>query len=558
MTEKTPDLQTILDNFSEGFCRWTPTLRIVKVNAAFLRLLGLPAAFRDAAPKDAPPPVFRELAEAVMYGLGQRERMSNREIRLKLGSSGVSWLNVNGGRLADEQGNLCYEAWISDISRLKLKEAELSHRMYYDEVTGLANRDFFADSLMQAIRRCGEQPDVRYAVLCLDLRNFKNINRHYGRDFGNVLLRYTATTLISCCREADTIARTANDEFCVLLHGPETGAQLIKIIKRIRARLDQPFNAWGQDIYAVKADIGVIFPLNDYNRAESALRDLDIAVTKAKGMRDTTGCKFFSKKMLKETRKRFSLSIILQEMHDLKEFFLVYQPIVRPTDGALHGFEALARWRRNGEDIAPDTFIPIAEETGFIRRLGAYILEEACHQLRDWQQQFGRDIDLHVNISPYQLFMPNFPDTVTDILHHSDVDASRLILEVTESVFQRDFDKVLHNIRTLREGGIRFCLDDFGTGYSSLSYLRQLPIECLKIDRSFVCCLEKDDKSRVLLRHILALAGDMGYSVVVEGVERKTQLELLGDLGDLLIQGYCFYKPLSVGDAETLLGRRQL
>jgi EAL domain-containing protein (putative c-di-GMP-specific phosphodiesterase class I) len=212
------------------------------------------------------------------------------------------------------------------------------------------------------------------------------------------------------------------------------------------------------------------------------------------------------------------------------------------------------RWSSGGRPVSPSTFIPIAEETGFIKNLGTFVLETVCRQIRRWQDEYGADIPIHVNVSPRQLTAHDFHDHVRDILHRTGVGGSQLYFEVTESVFLHDFAIVRHNIHLLRQQGIRFCLDDFGTGYSSLGYLRLLPIDCLKIDRSFISDLEKNATSRILLKHIIALGMDMGYSLVVEGVERRTQLALLDrDLDRLLIQGFYFYKPLSSDAADALV-----
>ncbi|MCL2123308.1 MAG: GGDEF domain-containing phosphodiesterase, partial [Desulfovibrionaceae bacterium] len=367
------------------------------------------------------------------------------------------------------------------------------------------------------------------------------------------LLRHTAATLLACCRETDTVGRIGSDDFAILLRDPEGGPGLVKIIKRIRAKFETPFAVWDQQLDAISAHFGIIFPLNEYNNPESVLRDAGLAVSMAKTTRNSLACKFFSKRMMQKTRNALSLAVILQKKRDLKGFHVVYQPIVRPANSGLHSFEALARWSHHGKAVQPSTFIPIAEETGFIKNLGHFVLEASCRQLRRWQNAYGADIYMHINVSSHQLVAHDFSDSVHDILRRTGIEGSRLFFEVTESVFLRDFAKALHNVKCLRQQGVRFCLDDFGTGYSSLSYLKQLPIECLKIDRSFVHDLEKAATSRVLLKHIIALGIDMGYTLVVEGVERQTQLSLLGDIDRLLIQGFYFYKPLSNYAADALI-----
>jgi diguanylate cyclase (GGDEF)-like protein len=549
----------ILDGFTEGFCRWTPDWRLLKANAAFLRLTGIQtgSSFSEIPDADKLSFTFYELGAAVARQAENTEFVNNFELRLAMETGVYCWFSVNARRVPDAEGQTSYyDAYIRDITEVKLKEAELSHQTFYDHLTGLANRELFVDRVQAAIHTSKRRTDIRYAILSFDLRNFKNINQHYGRSFANMLLRHTAATICSCCRETDTVARTTSDEFGVLLQGLQDGTQIVKIIKRINDKLNAPFSVWEQSVNSVKVDTGVIFPITDYNRAESLLRDVAIAVEKAKGTRNQLGCKFFSRRLLEETRKHISLSIVLQEESGLKDFYLDYQPIVRPIGGEIHSFEALVRWKYRDTTVPPSVFIPIAEENGFIGRLGDFVIEESCRQMRRWQKTRGVDIQLHVNLSPYQLTMPTFPEKVQDVLQRTGVDASRLRFEVTESAFLRDFGKILHNINAVRKQGILFCLDDFGTGYSSLSYLKNLPIECLKIDRSFINDLERDEKSRILLRHILSIGMDMGYSLVVEGVERQAQMNLLGDLSHLLIQGYYFYRPLSADAAGTLLERR--
>jgi diguanylate cyclase (GGDEF)-like protein len=548
------DYQKILDNFNEGYCRWAPDWRLFKVNVAFLRLMGLRVgdASSEIPNADKEFPAFYEFGKAVMRETERQDAMKNFEFRLWRGVGGYCWLCIDAWRVPEANGKTAYyEAYVRDVTPFKLKEAEFSHQLFYDLLTGLPNRELFSDRLQMALEAQKRRSGLYYAVLSLDLRDFKNINQHYGRNFGDMVLRHVATILGVCCRTADTVARTSSDEFSVLLHGPETGAQLVKIIKRIQDGLAAPFTLWGQSMNSVEMDIGVLFPLSDYDTAESVLRDVSIAVSRAQAANNKFNCKFFSKRMLEQSRKDIALSVILREKADIRGFYLLYQPIVRGT-GDLHSFEALARWQHNGKTIPPTVFIPIAEKTGFIKRLGFFLIEEAIRQLQLWHRGYGSNCKLHVNISPRQFLAPDFSRNVLNILNNTGFDASSLLLEVTESSFLYGFRDALRHISILRENGIAFCLDDFGTGYSSLSYLKQMPIDCLKIDRSFVEMVEHDHKARILLKHILDLGEDMGYELVVEGVEKQIQLDSLGDLSRLLIQGYYFYKPLPAPSVEAL------
>ena len=550
------ETQEIFDGFNEGFACWTPERRLVHANAAFLHMMGLKTGTPFAAIDNAGACslAFSEISGVLMQHVEVQETISNFEYRLPHEADPVRWIRADARRIPDADGKTrYYVAYLTDITSLKSKEAELSHLAFFDSLTGLPNRSLFLNKVGAALHAAKRYPD-QYAVISLDLDALYNINQHYGREFGDMLLRHTAATLVACCRETDTVARTGSDEFSVLLRDPEGGPGLIRIIKRIRAKFETPFAVWDQQLSSISAHFGVIFPLNEYNHPESVLRDVGLATSMAKTTGNSLACKFFSKKMMEKTRKELSLAVVLQKKYDLKGFNVVYQPIMRPANNGLYAFEALARWSHQGKAVPPSTFIPIAEKTGFIKNLGQFVLETACRQLHLWRNACGADICMHINISPHQLVAHDFPDSVRDTLYRTGIEGARLFFEVTESIFLRDFAKALHNINRLRQQGVRFCLDDFGTGYSSLSYLKLLPIDALKIDRSFVQDLEKNAASRVLLRHIITLGIDMGYALVVEGVERQTQLDLLGDTDRLLIQGFYFYKPLANYAADALIG----
>lgn len=548
-----PVYKKSIETSPHGYSQWTPEWELLQANPSFFRLMGLAAEQTGSA---LPPPCC-EVSRALMRELKHRDSVTNFDLEVRLDSGEGRWFCIDASPACDDLGSVRhYDVFLTDITRFKSKDGEADQlKKGYDPLTGLPGRAIFVDRLQMSLRTAKRQPHVQYAALTLDLRDFKKLNWHFGRCFGDMVLRHVASVISSCCREADTVARTASDSFSILLYGLETGTQLIKIIKRIREKLETPFTAWEQTMQGITADIGVIFPLSDYNRAESVLRDMDITVVKAKD--SPHGYKFFSKKMLMPLRRKLSLAAILQEKKDFVGFDLVYQPIVHADSGSVHSFEALARWNHERAAIPPSVFIPVAEETGYITRLGAHIIESACRQLRIWQERHRADASLHINISVHQLSLPYFPDSVLEILARTGVGADSLFLEVTESAFLQNAANSKYNVSRLRNAGVRFCLDDFGTGYSSLSYLKDLPIECLKIDRSFVNNLEQDVKSRVLLKHILNMGRDLGYSMVVEGVERRTQLELLGSLDQVLIQGFYFYKPLCPDEAEALLAGQE-
>ena len=237
----------ILDNFTEGFFRWTPDWRLLKANAAFLRMAGIKAEspFSEIPDADKLSFTFHELGNTVARQVENQESVNSLELQLAHETGGNRWFSINARRVPDANGRTSYyDAYIRDITEMKLKEADMSHQAFYDRLTDLANRELFVDRIQMALETSKRRKDIRYAVLSFDLRHFRDINQHYGREFGNTLLRHTAAAIRSCCRDLDTVARTASDEFGVLLQGLEDGAQIVKIIKRIHAKLNAPFRAW--------------------------------------------------------------------------------------------------------------------------------------------------------------------------------------------------------------------------------------------------------------------------------------------------------------------------
>jgi EAL domain-containing protein (putative c-di-GMP-specific phosphodiesterase class I) len=325
----------------------------------------------------------------------------------------------------------------------------------------------------------------------------------------------------------------------------------VRVAKRIHTVLSQPFAVKDLEI-SIGASIGIVLRAENYELPEDILRDADTAMYRAKADRGIR-FKVFSQKMRGESAQ----SIVFENdlRHGLKsgEFHLEYQPIAHMGSGELYGFEALLRWNRKGETVPPSYFIPIAEETGLIENLGLHMIEQVCTQVQSWNKSARAPFITHLNISGRQLIVSSFPKDVARILEKTGVDPAMLLFEITESVLLDNGGACIQGIRHIRELGIRFCLDDFGTGFSSLSYLRQLPLSCIKVDRSFVSEVETDRQALVIVRNLLSLGQDLGLSVVVEGVERQTQVEALLSVGCTLAQGYFFYRPLPVDEAETLL-----
>jgi EAL domain-containing protein (putative c-di-GMP-specific phosphodiesterase class I) len=332
----------------------------------------------------------------------------------------------------------------------------------------------------------------------------------------------------------------------------ERGSYAVQVAKRIHAALSQPFGPRGREIN-IGASIGIVLKGESYDLPENILRDADTAMYKAKANRRIY-YKVFSHKMREETLKTIALETDLRQGIKDGEFYVAYQPVISVDTGKPHGFEALLRWNRAGSrSIGPASFIPMAEETGLIRALGLYVIEEVCKQFMEWKKLYSHPFITHLNVSGHQLAFPSFPREVQDILDRTGADPSWLLFEITESVLLDNDGGCIQGINHLRELGITFCLDDFGTGFSSISYLRQLPLSCIKIDRSFVSDLETDAHSLAIVRNLLSLGKDLGLSVIVEGIERQSQAERLMSVGCALMQGFHFYQPLDVDKAAELL-----
>ncbi|MDL2216489.1 EAL domain-containing protein [Desulfovibrio sp. OttesenSCG-928-M14] len=545
----------IFDNATEGIFQWTPDWRLVSANMSFARMLGystVNALFLRVAEGSFhfcySPTVEKDLvAELERKGL-----ISNFEFQVVRRDGTQLWASMNARRVVGPGGYTnYYEAFIENISSRKLTEEKLVYQAFHDPLTGLANRALFHDRLRMAIRRASRQPNYSFAVLYLDLDRFKMVNDSFGHNTGDDVLCHAAVGILSCVREVDTVARFGGDEFAVLIEEMERGSFAVRVAKRIHAVLSQPFMVKEQEIN-IGASIGIVLRAENYELPEDLLRDADTAMYRAKADRGIC-FKVFSQKMRDETIESIVFETDLRQGLKTEEFHVEYQPVVYMDNGSLYGFEALLRWNRKGEVVSPAYFIPVAEETGLIKNLGLHMIESVCSQVVAWQKECNVPFVTHLNISGRQLIVPSFPRDVEKILEKTGVDPSTVLFEITESVLLDNGGACIQGIHQIRELGVQFCLDDFGTGFSSLSYLRQLPLSCIKIDRSFVSEVETDPHALVIVRNLLSLGQDLGLSVIVEGIERNSQVEALIASGCTLAQGFYFHRPLPVERATELL-----
>lgn len=440
---------------------------------------------------------------------------------------------------------------VQDISLRKRYETELEYRASYDTLTGLANRNLMRDRLQQSIF-FAERSDRIVAVMMLDLDRFKTINDSLGHSQGDSLLKLVAQRLEGCVREGDTVSRLGGDEFCLILSEIADDDDVALMANRVQQALAEPFALTGRDLL-VSASIGIsIFP-RDGNDPEVLIREADIAMFRAKEEgRGRIG--LFSPEMNTRVLELLDLEAEMRQAIKDKEFTLHYQPKVNIMTGQIEGAEALVRWLnpRRGF-ISPGKFIPLAEDTGLIVPLGEWIFREACRQARSWIEIGLPSLHLSVNISARQFREPGLCRMIEDIVRETGVPPERMELELTESMLMSDPADAVETMRTMKDLGLAVSLDDFGTGYSSLNYLRRFPVDCLKIDRSFVVDAEQDANGATMIASIVAIAHSLGMTAIAEGVETAEQLHLLARCQCDAIQGYFFSKPLPADDFVRLV-----
>jgi diguanylate cyclase (GGDEF)-like protein/PAS domain S-box-containing protein len=488
------------------------------------------------------------------------------EYRMVHEDGSVRWVLEQAYPIDDEQGDpWLIQGVIFDITERKLAEEQVAFLAYHDKLTGLPNRALFEEMLEAAISRA-RRHDLGVGVIYLDLDNFKLVNDSLGHHAGDELLKQLAERLRGCTRETDLVARQGGDEFLLLLAdlergiGPVAGTEAGLLVAesvatRVHEALQEPFDLGGVEFFT-SASLGVsLFP-QDATDAVSLLKNADTAMYQSK--KAEPGGYIVYASGADEAIERLSLTTRLRRAVEKKHWVLHWQPIVELERGTVTGLEALLRWQEpNGGIVPPGEFIPIAEELGLIEAIGDWVIDELARQRKAWHEQ-GIDLRLGFNLSPRQLWSGRLPEKLMAKLSAADVDPRDIVVEITESTAMADPDRTQRVLADLHAWGLSLAIDDFGTGYSSLARLKHLPVDILKIDRSFIHAVDRDADSGRMVEAMVQLAHGLGMVPLAEGIETESELAFLRAAGCTRGQGFLFSRPVPAEQIPALLARATL
>jgi len=543
---------SVFEHMPMGIVITDPHGYAISANPAYLRLMGY--AQQDVVGKN-----MRQFADA-RHAPEDLENIGRTVVEQGYWSGEIWNRNASGhifptattvALARDQFGRMThFIAAVTDITERKQIEARNRELAEHDVLTGLPNRMLLTDRLQQAIHYASRQQS-RVAVLFVDLDRFKVINDSLGHDLGDELLQQVATRLQDCVRDEDTVARQGGDEFVIIVNDVDQDADIALVAQKVLDTVAQPYEIRSY-VLDITASVGIAVYPRDGLDAGNLLKHADLAMYHGKEGR--ASYHFYGEEMDRRAQARLTIEGKLRRALENGEFLLYYQPQVDAQSGAISGVEALLRWRTaDGDMIAPGEFIAIAEETGLILPIGSWVLHEAAAQAKRWLAQGLAVPRVAINVSARQLWHGGLDQELQRALDHSGVDPRMLELELTESVFLRSSDDVNLTLDRLDRLGVRIAIDDFGTGYSSLGYLRRLPVDTLKLDRSFVQDLPHSKEAGAIASAVISLASGLGISVVAEGVETEAQYAYLRGQRCHQLQGYYFSKPLPADACATAL-----
>lgn len=533
----------VFEHSGEAILITDRTNQIIEVNAAFTSLTGY--SLEDVRGKDpkilacgrTTPEEYRAMWKEIRdRGIWKGELWDRR----KDGGIYPKLLTISVVR--NHLGSIdFYIGSFADITEQKAAEERIRHIAHHDNLTGLPNRLHLSVALEQSLASARREQSG-LALMFIDLDRFKIINDTLGHNIGDLLLVEASRRLQGCVRESDVVARLGGDEFVVLLDGVGAALDAASVAHKILDSLGQAYAIDGNTLHSTPS-IGIsIYPV-DGSDAETLMKHADTAMYHAKE-RGRNNAQFFAAAMNAVADERMVLERELRQALQEGQFELHYQPKVETGSGRLSGVEALIRWQHPVRGIIPpDKFIPIAEETGLIEAIGAWVLDEACRQSAEWKRSGIGNVRMAVNLSAFQLRSPELAEQVAACIRRYGVEEGELELEITESVAMTDPERSIGQLQTLRTLGVHLAIDDFGTGYSSLAYLKLLPIQTIKLDRVFVRDIETDANDAAISAATIALAHSLGLAVVAEGVETEAQRAFLSSHACDLLQGYLFGRP---------------
>ncbi|WP_432452510.1 MULTISPECIES: putative bifunctional diguanylate cyclase/phosphodiesterase [unclassified Agarivorans] len=550
-------LSAVAFESNDGLLITDADYRIVKVNTAFSQITGyrqsevLGAELTEVF--GSPNPVFIDAVDGSVRRKGEVERLR------KNGQSYTQSETITAVTNADT-GQSHYVVNIQDISANIASEKQIQHLAYFDELTGLPNRRKLREELDSCFNRA-KKSHVIGALLFIDLDHFKNINDSLGHAAGDWVLQQVAQRLQGLIRQGDVLARLGGDEFVLLLADlggspPHAEQQAHLVGKRLIKTISAPYPFDGQSLH-IGASVGITLFPGKGQTAEDLLKQADTAMYQAKSAGRRTVI-FFEDGMQRQADKRLQMHNALRSALANEELLVYYQPQHMVATGELVGAEALVRWQPLGKSlVSPTEFIPIAEESDLIIDIGMWVLEQSCKHMAKWQAMGLTLPELSVNVSAKQFHHPEFVEKVEDLMMRYDIDNAMLNLEVTESVVLGHAEDTIRRMEQLKELGLRFAIDDFGAGYSSLSYLKRLPVDELKIDRSFIRDIPRDSRDMAIVDAVLAIARHLGFTVTAEGVETRQQLEFLKQQGCTFYQGFLSSKAIPADAMERYIQRFQ-